>query len=249
MIENKSIMYIFDPFVVLLSLIIALVPEGIFLCLSKTIGTFTSLDLLRSKKLSIHNIGALEKMGHVDTIVFEKQGTLTDRDRMEIGVENWIIFGVNDNEDSNESYLSENDGENSDSERAFDFVKSRHFKNVNYLTECIFYGVTAWIEIQTDESKHLEKDKLSKFIFKGNFTEQAILRFLVKHEYEEYKRISQKKVNIAFWKPFDAERKRSTVVVEQSGKMIVLCKGVYESIFAICSHIYTDGDESSEEIT
>jgi len=61
---------------------------------------------------------------------------------------------------------------------------AKAYFNVNMIAESIFFGCQAWIE----QSKNKSNLK-SKYVTKGNFTEQALLKFMIENFPEEVEKL------------------------------------------------------------
>lgn len=76
--------------------------------MTMSLGEFTQLEVFKKKRLMFRSLGALERMGKVDVIVFEKQGSLSLVEEMQ--VKSSFIFGDDEMVDSeNESYVYQSD--------------------------------------------------------------------------------------------------------------------------------------------
>lgn len=69
---EQNLLIFLKNIIISVCLLIALVPEAIFLSMTKSLGEFTQLDIFKSRKIIFRTISAIEKMGKIDTIVFEK---------------------------------------------------------------------------------------------------------------------------------------------------------------------------------
>ena len=75
------------------------------------------------------------------------------------------------------------------------------------IAESIFFGCQAWIE-----ENGLKSDSNSKYVTKGNFTEQALLKFLIKNLPQEVEKLQATKIEVLHWIGFNSTRNRSTLV-------------------------------------
>jgi magnesium-transporting ATPase (P-type) len=79
-----------------------------------------------------------------------------------------------------------------------------NLSNHNDIVESIWFNATAWIEI--DPTNKYEK------LYKGNDSEQALLKFLVKNFPNEYERLKETKIQVLHWQKFEATNKKSSIV-------------------------------------
>ena len=233
--KDEIFLFSLNMIVNMLTLVIACIPEALNLAIINCIDEFLNLQVLQSGQIVFRQLSALEKIGRIDFMVLEKQGTLTDRDKME--VQDWWVCSrefKGCGSDLRDRFSSSSDS-NSQDQKEVEFDER--------LVESIYYGSTAWAEVSDRSS--------CGFIYKGNNTEQALLKYLIHNHQESYSWLINKEalpIEVLHWKAFNAERKRTTIVMRHKGSKTVriLCKGQDNSILSICSHIATGIDESEE---
>jgi len=87
--KDEIFLFSLNMIVNMLTLVIACIPEALNLAIINCIDEFLNLQVLQSGQIVFRQLSALEKIGRIDFMVLEKQGTLTDRDKME--VQDWWV--------------------------------------------------------------------------------------------------------------------------------------------------------------
>ena len=90
--NKNAFVFFLETMELVIVLTITVIPQAININILGSFNNYSNLSVFRKGSIIFKNIRALEKMGQIDCIVFEMQGTLTDRLRMK--VENCHIFGA-----------------------------------------------------------------------------------------------------------------------------------------------------------
>lgn len=88
---------ILELLIITLSLVIAVIPEGLQLSVIYCLSQYASIGLFKDGKLIFKKLKTLENMGRLDVLVLEKSGTLTKIN--ECTVKKWWIPGNGDASD------------------------------------------------------------------------------------------------------------------------------------------------------
>lgn len=70
--------YFLNLIVVVVSIIIGIVPEGLSLAVLYCLSEYATLSIFKNGKLVFSKLKSLENMGRVSCLVLEKQGTFTN---------------------------------------------------------------------------------------------------------------------------------------------------------------------------
>lgn len=150
---EQDLVYYLNAIIVSFCLLMALVPEALYMSMTKSLGEFTQLQLVKDRKLLFKKMGAIEKMGKIDCIVFEQQGSLCLPDEMTL--KTCFVFGQDNLSDDTDSFKDESDDlnsekiYNSDSRLSKAMYGENHEANrpiLQVATECMFYSCSARIE-------------------------------------------------------------------------------------------------------
>ena len=111
------------------------------------------------------------------------------------------------------------------------------------IQEAIWFGCTAWIETQNESGPITP-------VTKGNMTEQAILRFLLRQTRGKILEMNKSKVEVLEWREFTSIRGKSTIVLRvkedqgnlKKGKVYVSTKGSAEKVLEICVKYFENSE-------
>ena len=111
------------------------------------------------------------------------------------------------------------------------------------IQEAIWFGCTAWIETQNESGPITP-------VTKGNMTEQAILRFLLRQTCGKILEMNKSKVEVLEWREFTSIRGKSTIVLRvdqdqgnlKKGKVYVFTKGSAEKVLEICVKYFENSE-------
>lgn len=143
--EESKTQFVLNSMVIVICLLIAVIPEALFLTIYKCISEFASLRIFLDKKLVFKDISTFEKLASIETVVFEKEGSLTNVENMEIRT--CLVFDIDViNEQS--LYSAKFTSREDNDLRGTSFFEQQTMARI--VVDCMFYSCTAWIEKTTD---------------------------------------------------------------------------------------------------
>lgn len=85
-------------------------------------------------------------------------------------------------------------------------------------------------------------------VFKGNVTEQALLKHMLSDSelWYHYNEIKRNKIQILHWECFDSKKKKSCLIMkytdgeDEDDKVFVLTKGAPEEVLNYCTSVLVD---------
>lgn len=195
-----------------ISLAVAAIPEG--LAAIVTVVLALGVQRMAHRKAIVRKLPAVETLGCTTVICSDKTGTLTQNKMnvVKLGTFNRVI------EVEGEGY-----------EPRGRFIEGR--RNMNPLSD-------PNLRLLAAAAYHCNNARLKKrkgaYYIEGDPTEGALLVMAIRAGWEES---DQRVAEI----PFDSDRKRMSVVVENRGQTRVLSKGALEMLLPLCTQTMKDG--------
>lgn len=228
----------------MICLLIAVIPEALFLTIYKSISEFALLEIFQDKRLAFKDTQTFEKLAKIDCVVFEKEGSLTNVETMEIRT--CFVFDtdvINEQSMYSEKFTHKLD----ESLRGSSVFEQQSIARI--VVDCMFYGCTAWIQDSADNFSVDTKSNYSNLswspdkVVKGTTLEITLVKFLYQNFREEYEQAKAESIEILHWKQFTSQRKRTTIVFSQAAdrdNVIIISKGMRRTIMHNCTHILTN---------
>lgn len=217
----------YNMFLAGVTLAVAAIPEGLPAIV--TVALALGVQRMIKRKAIVRKLPSVETLGCASVICSDKTGTLTQNKMTVTKV--WVDDRLLDV--SGDGYVPK--GEITYLGSPFDSKQSASLKRLLQLSVLCN---NASIELQ-ETAADKRQLKSEEWVLKGDPTEGALVVLSQKLGYSaSYLRSTYKRL---FELPFESERKRMSVIVEQQTGQLVATKGAPDVLLDCCTHIVWDG--------